>query len=366
MRHTLAAMQHPRSGGSHTLKTIVLLLLGGAAVVVGCVAASGPPAARRAGRPRPSESAGEHFSLKGTRLEPLIASVPIPGPGSEAVRVPAGEELRAFSILMQRMFEGQADAARTQAAALGYELIEYPGPGGYLVLRERPDAFRGQGTYIVNLHYRRNIVLEAPHPIFDAGTLEEGVRMFEEVQARALFLSGAHRCANEEPTPCGIGKTDACNGRYRTSDSGHVRASFFQSAHEATLRLPDAPVAISLHEHADKAGDPVAIVSSGVKTELSPAALPNRLRRILVDLGVEARSCNLAGDGPLRLCGETNVQGRVSNGSAEPCRERAREVSGRFLHLEQDAWLLSHPHLVRRALEQLFPAQGDAQAAGGG
>jgi len=37
-----------------------------------------------------------------------------------------------------------------------------------------------------------------------------------------------------------------------------------------------------------------------------------------------------------QLCGTTNVQGRVLNGSSRACTEPAGTASGRFIHLEQN------------------------------
>ena len=49
-------------------------------------------------------------------------------------------------------------------------------------------------------------------------------------------------------------------------------------------------------------------------------------------------TCNASDDvrADQHLCGTTNVQGRVLNGSAQACTEPAGTASDRFIHLEQN------------------------------
>jgi len=96
-------------------------------------------------------------------------------------------------------------------------------------------------------------------------------------------------------------------------------------------------------------------------TRPAPAeAAVNRLRDALAARGVSVASCNRERDDPgsLNLCGLTNVQGRLSNGSRDPCRVVAPRASGRFLHIEQRRSIREEPRPLIEALMGVFPAPG--------
>ena len=89
----------------------------------------------------------------------------------------------------------------------------------------------------------RALIVEAPHPVFDTDTDEEALRIFTDLPARALVISGTHRCASSAASPCD-GQTSACTGSsqsYPVSDMAHVTSSAFQAAHQAlAAALPSA------------------------------------------------------------------------------------------------------------------------------
>ena len=57
------------------------------------------------------------------------------------------------------------------------------------------------------------------------------------------------------------------------------------------------------------------------------------------------------------LCGTTNAQGRLSNGSPEACRMNAASASGLFLHIEQHRNIRDDPSLLIQALQDVLPIQ---------
>jgi hypothetical protein len=85
-----------------------------------------------------------------------------------------------------------------------------------------------------------------------------------------------------------------------------------------------------------------------------------QLRRALKARSVKkVNSCNWPRDRltAKNLCGTTNAQGRLSNGSPEPCRMDATSASGLFLHIEQHQNIRDDPSLLIQALQDVLPIQ---------
>jgi hypothetical protein len=213
--------------------------------------------------------------------------------------------------------------------------------------------------YIVDLDYARNLAIESPHVVFELDTVEEGAQLVTELGARSLFLAGVHRCANSEVSPCS-GTTSVCDGdtgSFRISDAPHFTRSFFHVAHGVSLNLGPVPTAIQLHGQSSAPG---IELSDGTKGPQPSTATVNLLRFALSQRGVRVASCNWPADDPesLNLCGTTNVQGRLSNGSDSACTEGASTGNQSFLHLEQNRKIRGNPTKLIAALKQVFPPDG--------
>src|ERR1700722_14886981 len=105
----------------------------------------------------------------------------IPRAKTNAFVEPPAADRAAFTKCMRSLLEGDAPAAAACLAGVNYSLGSLD---GYLIARERAEGSKGLGTYIVNPRWTRNFVLEAPHPLFDAGTAEEGLAILEKTGAR--------------------------------------------------------------------------------------------------------------------------------------------------------------------------------------
>jgi len=185
-----------------------------------------------------------------------------------------------------------------------------------------------------------------------------GWRLFQELSARGLFLSGTHRCASSQRSPCS-GTTTACDAAaspYRISDVAHFDLNFFQTAHQATLGLAPPPLVISVHGYS-YAAEPDITLSDGTRTTASETDPVNRLRNALQKRGVGAYSCNRQEGLSLAYCGTTNVQGRLSNRSAQPCSSAASGGSGLFIHMEQKLSIRTNPEDLAAALQEAIPAE---------
>ena len=291
----------------------------------------------------------------------LVATIhaTLPGAGSNAFVQPQAGEIKAFAAAMRQLFATNAGAAASQFNALNYDvttLIDTTNNHTYSVVQERGSGSRGLGTYIVDAAYTRNIILEVPHPIVDTKTDSEGAAMLTALGARALFIGGTSRCANRSvASPCD-GTTGVCSGGvdqpFRQSDAGHFTQTFFQAAHTATLSLKATVFSL----HGNSSAVPDVEISNGTKISAASTALVNRLRDAIATQAINVASCNLASDNPatLTLCGTTNVQGRVTNGSPDACGTSASSASGAFIHLEQHLNVRNEPAALIAAIAAIL------------
>jgi hypothetical protein len=269
----------------------------------------------------------------------LLQAVSIAPPRSERFREPGGTELLTFERALQQVLAANDPAATRELASLGFEVSTFSDDNGgaWLILKEKPPR-RGGGTFVFNLDPARDLWLEAPHADSDEGTLEESIDQLVSLGARALLITGTNRCASTATTACGETNTVFCGGSLRISDSAHHPYSFFTAAHRALRAQYPSAVAVSLHGMEQK-DNQTAIISDGTAVP-RPSALSVRLRDALnrrLPVSDRAFSCNdPADDGKhRRLCGLSNIQGRIDNGAADACYQEAPAGGDRFLHLEQ-------------------------------
>ncbi len=293
-------------------------------------------------------------------LSSFIATVKarLPRARSQGFIQPSLDEGVDFSDAVLALLQGNTTKAGQLAIAFNYDLVQLQERStnrSYLVLVEQSNHARGLGTYIIAPTYQRNLILEVPHPLFDTNTLEEGQEIFQQTAARGLFISGTHRCANQELSSCS-GKTTACSDTlepYHVSDVAHYTNNFFQPAHQATLSLPAPPITISLHGNSNSSL-PDVVLGNGTIVNADTTSRVNQLRDVLRNSGVSTASCNFARDSKPSLCGETNVQGRLSNSSTAVCQTAATKASNLFLHIEQHLNIRNHPAPLVEALKQVI------------
>ncbi|MCA9540263.1 MAG: hypothetical protein KC620_15300 [Myxococcales bacterium] len=220
----------------------------------------------------------------------------------------------------------------------------------------RPEPGRGLPLMAWRLGTSRPFLLEVPHPFHEVNTLAQGVEAFLTLGARALIVSGTHRCASDALAECN-GESDVCEGGYRKSDPAHNPDSVFHAMHVALADTYFRHYAISLHG----LSGPDVIVSDGTEFRASGgtpiADVATHLRDVLAG-EVEVMSCNGVRGmvGTDSHCGTTNAQGRHLNESANVCGESADTSSYRFVHLEQPRYLRDAPTLRVAVIAGLFAA----------
>ena len=125
-----------------------------------------------------------------------------PAIDSEDYDPPEQGALDALRAGLQAHLDGDVEAALAGAADAGYEVCAGADDEADLVLF-RPDT-RGSGhaVFAVRSAGARPLILGAPHVWLEYGVLDEAVATFEQVQGRALFITGNHRCSNSDPAGC--------------------------------------------------------------------------------------------------------------------------------------------------------------------
>lgn len=273
----------------------------------------------------------------------------------------------AFAQAFAMGVEGDLDGMVEALAATEIEHPDSPGTRvpAYTVCQDialgavlfRPPMGSGLPVMAWRTGEARRVIVEAPHPWFERFTLEQGVEAFVEHGARALIVSGVHRCASHQEVACS-GRTSVCgdpDGAYRESDPAHNPESVFHAMHVALSEAYRRHYAISLHGVSHQR----VIVSDG--TELHAAA-EGPIGAAALDLHdmlqgeAEVESCNGVREMGQsdRYCGTTNAQGRHLNDSADVCLDSAEHTSHRFMHLEQPLHVRATEGLRHAVIERVF------------
>lgn len=245
----------------------------------------------------------------------------LPRASSEGYVVPTEAEQAAFTDLVRRLGAEDPNRAAGFAAENSYELARYADRGEdgaeSWLLRELSPIRKGWGLYAFRIQGAHDVVVEAPHPLADAGTAAIAASIYRLLQARALLIAGAHRDAD-------------ANG---AADVAHDPQSVFQAIHAA---LSKSPTTIILQIHgfaADKhPGYPAVVLGSD---EAQPSDLIKQLAAELEQAGVKVGVCD--GEAWQQLCGVTNVQSRHSQPAT-------------FIHVELNETLRAEPVALLRAL----------------
>ena len=280
-----------------------------------------------------------------------------PGSGSEGYSPPPGFVTDGVATSIATLIEGQGAAALESLDGTSYQLCRGSGDESEVALWRSDEPGNGRALVAWRRGPARPLIMGVPHSQLELVTLEQAVTAFERLELRALVVSGTHRCANAGPSDC-EGTSPACSGEegpFRESDMAHVVDSVFQAAHVALATAHDEDWVLSLHGM-DLSGISVSDGTTFDAVLGTPSAL---LGTALMDAfpGEWVTSCN-AWPGAVveeRLCGTFNVQGRLINGSVDPCGASASLSAGRFVHVEQSATVREYPDLLIGALDDAIP-----------
>jgi hypothetical protein len=261
--------------------------------------------------------------------------------------------LQAVEDSFVRLRQGDGAEAALLASLADVELCRGEGEEAGFALWRPAEPGTGRSVFAWQPEAVLSLIVEAPHPRFESGTLDEAIALFEIHGARGLIVSGTHRCANAAESGCD-GTTSVCgdSAPYRESDPAHETGGIFQLAHRLLADEFDNDAVINLHGM----GGSGASVSEGIHGLSDAGAALAAVAEAIVEAFPDELVTTCSGwEGSTllvdqRLCGTTNVQGRHLNGSVDACAEAADAGSGRFVHLEQNQSLRQQPGLVAAAI----------------
>lgn len=257
----------------------------------------------------------------------------MPRANSEGYVVPTGKEQQDFAELVAML--GTQDLVRAAQLAMqnNYTLINYRDRGddnamNYL-LRENKPIQKGWGLYAFRVDSTSNIIIQAPHPLYDRRTPTVAMDIYRALNARALLIAGSHRNANADGS----------------ADAAHTTESIFHSVHEALAHEMQAGseqvIILQIHGyHTSKhTGYPQAVFGFGENIEAPEFAIGQRLKYALIEQRINIGLC----DGYVwqDLCGTTNAQGSTTNGAI-------------FIHIELDENIRKNDKALVAALVQVF------------
>jgi hypothetical protein len=257
----------------------------------------------------------------------------LPRADSESYVIPTREEQDDFTKLVSALYTDELTHAAELANDHSYTLNYYEDRSdGYAIsylLREQRPIQKGWGLYAFRVGSTSNIIVEAPHPLYDRRTPSVALDVYRALDARALLIAGAHRKANQDGS----------------ADVAHAPESIFQSVHEALAREIQAesgtPIILQIHGfHSSKhEGYPQAVIGFGRTIQSMESDLATKLEQALSVQGVRAGICT--GEVWTDLCGAKNVQGASPDGIL-------------FFHIELQETLRKNSDALITALLQVF------------
>ena len=269
----------------------------------------------------PSQSGAEPRPRGSTRTD-LIALVTaeehgLPGEGSSAFVQPGEDDVATVVEAARAALAGKLRTANQELAPLGYQVVNFrdaPTGGHHLVFRERAPCQRCWGLFILNRSpAARDIVVEAPHPLWDQFTPEMGIQAYLRLDARAFLMAGAHRYANGRDSP--------------VSDMARNPRSVFQGVHELLTDQNSQVLQYHGFDESDHRDYPDVVLSDGGPR---PHAGLSAMKSAIEAQG--ARAGIYDGRHWPELGATDNPQGQQS-----------RSIGARFYHMEHDYAIRKDP-----------------------
>ncbi len=284
-------------------------------------------------------------ALSQTRIMP-------PGRDSDAHDFLSASAREALLFSIRALEAGDLSLALMEAGRASYSLWD---AGGSVALFAPPPG-SGRPVIALRLGVALELVVEIPHPWFEARVRDQGLDLFTGLSARALIVSGAHRCAARATSPCS-GTTSVCDSSrapFRVTDVAHHHETTFHDVHVELAGAHPTSVGISVHGMS-ASGVSISDGTRGMAGESSLVArLFRELRRRMPDERITSCTSFVGAVVEARLCGTTNVQGRQLNGASPACTTAATTATGRFIHIEQSLAVRGMDGVLREALRSVL------------
>ena len=268
----------------------------------------------------------------------------VPGASGDDYREPTNNELSVWNLIINAILNENIELGVQKSAEINYKLTEFTDTGlspqqVFYILEDNKQSPNFWGTFVFSKTPERDrLVIQAPHIKYDLNTGNQAVYSFRRNTAKALFLSGTHRCNSAEKSLC-EGSTTTCSSSseaYRISDMAHNVNSLFQETTKNLFENIPNSIFVQLHGFGKKPTDPYVIMSNGTRdTPEEDFAAEIRDALLKEDSNLTFKIAHIDTDWS-RLNGFTNTQGRFINNSSDPCKVSATASSGRFIHIEQE------------------------------
>jgi hypothetical protein len=259
----------------------------------------------------------------------------MPRSKSEGYVRPTYGEQTDFADLVSVIFTKDLGRGADLATKDHYTLSYYVDRGddyavSYLLREQRPIQ-KGWGLYAFRLNSTSDIIIEAPHPLYDKRSPSVALDLYRALDARALLIAGAHRNADRD----------------KSSDVAHATESIFQSVHIALSRelqkLSGDVIVLQIHgfHSSNHEGYPQVVFGLGEKPLPKEVAIAQKIKDALSKKGITAGIC--AGDGSEYedLCAKKNVQAAVME-------------EGAFIHIELDENIRQNDDAFIAVLVEVF------------
>ena len=276
-----------------------------------------------------------------TRITAFINA--LPGSGTDEYASPSVAQIDSFQTSVLHLLADDPASAHTTAATYGYRVTVFTDtsfqPDRVHYLLEKQDlSVNYWGIFILSqMPERQNLFIQSPHPLFDYNTGLQGVIIYNTTAARALAIAGAHRCNSADTSVC-AGTTTVCTGdttAFSLSDQAHNTEDFFYAMTEVMNQQIPQLIVVQNHGFAKGVSDPHLIMSNGTKvTPVTDYLSTLKTNLLAIDPTLTFKILHIDTTWS-KLTGTTNVQGRLINGSTDPCTKSASTSQGRFLHIEQ-------------------------------
>jgi len=275
-------------------------------------------------------------TIKGSfRNQISILENNMPRAKSEGYILPTYTEQTDFAELVSGILPQDLARAVDLATRNNYTLNYYVDRGddyavSYLLREQRPIQ-KGWGLYAFRLDSTSNIIIEAPHPLYDKRTPSVALDIYRALDARALLIAGAHRNADRD----------------KLADVAHATESIFQSVHVALSQEIQATsgdvIILQIHGfHTSKhEGYPEVVFGLGENPLPKEVAIAQKIKEALSRQGISAGVCTGIESNLEDLCAKTNVQGSVTN-------------EGAFIHIELDEKIRKNDEAFITALVEVF------------
>jgi hypothetical protein len=275
-------------------------------------------------------------TVKGSfRNQISILENDMPRAKSESYVPPTYEEQADFDQLTSAIIENDLARAVKLATQNNYQLNYYVDRGdnysvSYLLREQRPIQ-KGWGLYAFRLDSTSNIIVEAPHPLYDKKTPNVALDIYRALDARALLIAGAQRNAN------GDGSADVAHAAESIFQSVHLASS-----HEIQTAAGDVTI-LQIHGfHASKHdGYPQVVFGLGEKPLPQEVAIAQKIKDALSKQGISSGVCTGVESNLMELCAKTNVQGLTTKDAT-------------FIHIELDEKLRQNDEAFIAALVEVF------------